>query len=122
VISLDLYATALAMAGLPMPTKKPLDGVNLIPFLTGKDSGRPHQVLYFMFGSGWAVLDGDLKLVLNGDRKGPPELFDLSKDISEKKDLAPSNPEKVQQRQKFFDQWNSQNKPSLWGNSKAKDD
>jgi len=119
VISLDLFATSLAIAGLPMPTAKPLDGVNLIPFLTGKTTERPHQTLYWMFGTGWAVRDGDLKLVLNRDRKGPPELFNLASDLSEKKDLAASKPETVVRLQSLFDKWKSQNKPSLWGNAKA---
>ena len=122
VISLDLFATSLAIAGLPMPSEKPLDGVNLIPFLTGKDTGRPHESLYFMFGRGWAVRDGDMKLVLNGDRKGPPELFDLASDLSEKNDLAASQPETVARLRALFDKWNAQNKPSIWGNAKAKDE
>ena len=59
--------------------------------------------------------DGDLKLVLNRKHKGPPELFDLAKDISEKEDLAPAQPETAERLQSLFDTWNSQNKPSLWG-------
>jgi len=119
VISLDLFATSLAIAGLPMPTDKTYDGVNLIPFLTGKTTERPHQTLFWMFGSGWAVRDGDLKLVLNRDRKGPTELFNLASDLPEKKDLAASKPETVVRLQSLFEQWKSQNKPSIWGNAKA---
>jgi len=109
----------MAMAGLPMPTDKTYDGVNLIPFLTGKDSGRPHQTLYFMFGSGWAIRDGDMKLVFNHDRKGPPELFDLASDLPEQKDLASTKPETTIRLKAEFDKWNKQNKPSIWGNTKA---
>ena len=120
VISLDLFATSMALAGIPLPTDKTYDGVNLIPFLSGKDTGRPHKSLFFMFGNGWAVRDGEMKLVLNRDRKGPPELFDLASDLSEKKDLAASEPETVARLQSLFDKWNSQNKPPIWGNTKAR--
>ncbi len=119
VISLDLYATVLAMAGIPMPTEKTLDGVNLIPFLTRKDPGRPHGALYFTFGSGWAIRDGDTKLVFNRDRKGPPELFDLESDVPEKKDLASTKLDTTARLKSLFDQWNRQNKPSIWGDIKA---
>lgn len=120
VISLDLFATSLVIAGLTMPTEKPLDGVNLIPFLTCKDTARPHQTLFWLYGSGWAVRDGDMKLVLNRDRKGLPELFDLANDLSEKADLAVSQPDTVVRLESLFDNWNSHNKPALWGSTKAR--
>ena len=101
---------------------KTYDGVNLIPSLTGKDTERPHKSLFFMFGNGWAIRDGDMKLVLNRDRKGPPELFNLGSDVSEKNDLAGSQPETVARLQSLFDEWNSHNKPSIWGKAKAKDE
>ncbi len=115
VISLDLFATSLAAVGIPHPTDKPLDGVNLLPFLTGKKAERPHQSLYWTHGDTWAVRDGDMKLVLNRKHKGPPELFDLTKDVSEKTDLAMAQPETVERLQSLYNSWNSQNKPSLWG-------
>ncbi len=121
VIALDLFATSLAIAGLPQPTDKPMDGVNLIPFLTGNKSGRPHQTLYWTYGDGWAVRDRDLKLVLNRDRQGAPELFDLSKDVSEKTDLAAARPTDVARLQTLLNQWKSTHKPSPWGKDNGGD-
>ncbi len=43
VISLDVFPTAAALAGAPVP--KNLDGVDLMPFLTGKSKQPPHPVL-----------------------------------------------------------------------------
>ncbi|HEX8913683.1 MAG TPA: sulfatase-like hydrolase/transferase, partial [Humisphaera sp.] len=63
VIALDLFPTALAAAGVARPPGKPLDGVDLRPFLTGADAGRPHQTLFWKNGAKWAVRHGDLKLV-----------------------------------------------------------
>ena len=52
VSSLDVAATALAVAGVPLPTNRPLDGVNLMPFLTGANSNPPHAQLFWRGGGG----------------------------------------------------------------------
>ena len=39
VVSLDIMATIAARAEAPISNDRPLDGVNLIPFLTGKKEG-----------------------------------------------------------------------------------
>lgn len=95
VSSLDVAATALALAGAPLPSERKLDGVNLIPFLKDEASGLPHANLFWRTGGGqsYAVRAGDWKLVRNG--KQPDELYDLAKDIAEAKDLAASRPEVV---------------------------
>jgi len=121
VISLDIFPTAMAAAGVAKSPGKPLDGVNLLPFLRGKKSDRPHQTLYWKNGTAWAVRDGDLKLVV-GDRKTPaaPALFDLSKDISETTDLASQRPEDVKRLQSLYDAWAAKVKPTPWGAGKKK--
>ncbi len=115
VISLDIFTTSLAAAGVDSPTHAPLDGINLIPYLTGEENSPPHQTLFWTYGDTWAVRDGDFKLVLNRKHDGLPELFDLAKDVSEKDDLASQKPEVVQRLQHLFQEWNAQNKTSLWG-------
>jgi arylsulfatase A-like enzyme len=93
VSSLDVAATALALAGTPLPTERRLDGVNLLPFLKGEAQGAPHANLFWRTGGGtnYAIRSGDWKLVRNG--KQPDELYDLSQDIAEAKDLASAKPE-----------------------------
>jgi arylsulfatase A-like enzyme len=66
VMNLDVAATANALAGLP--TDPRLDGVNLMPFLTGQDKGAPHETLYWRWGSQAAILEMPYKLILLGDR------------------------------------------------------
>jgi arylsulfatase A-like enzyme len=46
VISLDLMATALALGSADLKSA-PLDGVDLMPYLTGKAQGAPHQYLFW---------------------------------------------------------------------------
>lgn len=104
VISLDILPTALAATGLPSPTEKPLDGINLLPILRG-ESPAPTRNLFWSSGSEegwWAVRSGDWKLVGEKARVG---LFDLAQDISEKNDLAAKMPEKVAELTKLHDAW-----------------
>src|SRR4029079_4258498 len=50
VISLDILPTALAAAEVPVPTAKPLDGVNLLPYLKGELLPPPHETLFWRTG------------------------------------------------------------------------
>ncbi len=89
VISLDIFATIAALANATNDPARPLDGVNLMPYLTGLKKDPPHDTLYLrMYDRGaFAVRRGDHKLVIEkaGSR---PELFDLAHDIRESRDLA----------------------------------
>jgi len=63
VIQLDIMPTAVAVAGGSMPTDRPIDGVNLMPYLTGKQTAPPHEVLFWRMGPQAAVRKGDWKLI-----------------------------------------------------------
>ena len=95
VTSLDIYATAAANAKATAPEN--IEGVDLIPYLTSKRSDRPHDTLFWRQGNKAGLRHGDLKLVRMGGRKAVGnakwELYDLSKDISEERNLAKANPE-----------------------------
>ncbi|MCE9595214.1 MAG: sulfatase [Planctomycetes bacterium] len=90
ISSLDVVPTALAAAGVAADTTKPLDGVNLLPYLAGEREGKPHESLFWRMGHEGAARVGDWKLVLRGDEA---ELYDLSEDVAEKTDLAKRRPE-----------------------------
>ena len=70
-----------------------LDGVDLMPYLTGERATRPHQTLFWKKESRGAIRDGDWKLLRFPDR--PAELYNIAEDPSEGTDLAPVHPEKV---------------------------
>ena len=55
---LAVLATALAAAGLDVAADPRLEGVDLLPFLTGKRSGSPHELLCWRFGQQMALLAG----------------------------------------------------------------
>jgi arylsulfatase A-like enzyme len=111
VIQLDILPTSLAAAGVDADPQWELDGVNLLPYLTGEKTDKPHETLYWRFGHQWAIRHGDFKLVAGngGDLNG--ELFNLAEDISESKNLAAEMPEKVRELKALWDKWNAEQTP-----------
>jgi len=113
VIQLDIAPTVLAAAGVPPPRDVRLDGVDIVPFLTGRDSGTPHDALYWRYDEQWAVRSGSYKLT-RADTTRAPMLFDLSKDPGESADLAAREPEAVQKLQAKYDQWSKSLPAPRW--------
>ncbi len=106
VSSLDILPTALAAAGGRSIGGEPLDGVDLLPHLTGKNSGDPHEMLFWRIAERniWTVRDGSHKLVKQGETTS---LYDLSTDIREARDLYGELPEVQARLQKAFDDWHA---------------
>ena len=102
--SIDLFATALDAAGLPMPKDKPLDGKSILPALKG-ETDKLHDELYWSSAGAngkWAVRSGNWKLVAE---KARIELFDLEKDLSETTDLAARHPKVVSELTDKYNAW-----------------
>ncbi len=91
VISLDVAATAVELAGLPHDDE--LDGVNLVPFLSGRNDAAPHETLYWRWMSQAAVLEMPYKLIVLGERERL--LFDITKPDGEaiERDLMAKQPD-----------------------------
>jgi len=111
VSSMDITATALAVAGAVPSAERLLDGFNLLPLAEGRDDVRRHDALFFEFGSQEAARVGDWKWV-NIPKHGPGSsidagtgLFNLRDDIGEKNNLAAENPEKVKEIQDKIAAW-----------------
>ncbi len=112
IIQLDVLPTALAAAGLNVSASWNLDGVNLLPFINGANSEIPHETLYWRFGRQRAIRHGDWKLVKLDEK--PFQLYHLSEDLGETRDLASEQPAKAAQLQSLLDQWLDQLPPPLW--------
>lgn len=104
VSSLDLFATFHAISN-ENGNKPETDGVNIFPYIRGKQKGDPHKALF------WGGFDhpvcarmGDWKHVIakNGNSV---KLFNLKTDIGEKNDLAASHPEIVEQMRGMIEKW-----------------
>ncbi len=97
VSSLDIFATALAAAGIEETVlHNPCDGVDLMPFLTHVRGDEPHSTLYWRKDQAAAVRDGDYKLIrveevgirLYDLKNDPGETHDLSVDTLKVKSLS----------------------------------
>ena len=91
---IDIFATAAAAAGAKVPTDRVIDGVDLVPFVTGKIAGRPHQTLFWRSGQYKVVLDGDWKLQSSEAQK-KVWLYNLASDPTEKHELSTQEPARV---------------------------
>jgi arylsulfatase A-like enzyme len=123
VSSLDVFATALAVAGVPKPTDRQYDGVNLVPFLAGETQGVPHDRLCWRMGGDqrWAIREGDWKLVRSKGK--PDELYHLATDLSEKQDLAETKPEVTSRLASALAAWNQElSTPAFLGSSVKSED
>jgi arylsulfatase A-like enzyme len=111
VIQLDLLPTIVTAAGGEIDTKWKLDGVDLLPSLTGQTSEPPHESLFWRYGNQWAVRHGEYKLVVAEGGSGAPELYHLAKDIEESHDLKAEEPEKVNELKRLYDKWSAEQAP-----------
>jgi len=116
VSALDLAPTFVELAGAP-EAQLGFDGVDLMPFLKGKKTGRPHEIRFFRRDDDSAIRSKDWKLAWNnGDPNGTrtAELFNLAADPNEINDLIKQHPEKAGQLQYLFDAWDSNLPDNAW--------
>ncbi len=115
VTALDLVPTFLRAAGLPVGGGAALDGVDLVPFLTGRAPGDPHEHLYWRYGRRHAIRRGRWKMVVQGSAS--PELYDLKRDLGESSDRAAENPDVVRALEAALAVWTAQLRNPSWGDS-----
>ncbi|NOU36270.1 MAG: sulfatase-like hydrolase/transferase [Kiritimatiellaceae bacterium] len=88
VITLDIAATALTLAGSDTQS---LDGVNLMPLLTGRTNELPREYLFWAFGGQSVVRKGNWKMITT--QTSGDFLFSLADDLSEKRNRTGEYPE-----------------------------
>lgn len=110
VLSMDFYPTLAELAGAPLPTSQPIDGVSLAPVLNGENA-LEREAVYWHFpcyvGRGKpssAVRCGDWKLIENFE-DGSFELYNLQKDPGETQDLATREREVTQKLATRLHNW-----------------
>lgn len=117
VISTDIFATASAAAGLDPPRDRKLDGVDLIPYLTGRTVEVPHDCLFWRMGRRGALRKGGWKIVREAGRgHGEPrvELYDLNSDAGETRDLALERPDKLRELLSHWENLNAEMVEPVW--------
>lgn len=102
----DVLPTVCEIAEIAPPTN--IDGISMLPTLTGKGTQREHKYLYWEFyegGGKQAVRMGKWKAVRNNINKvpnAPIELYDVTLDPAEKNNVAQQHPETVQKVELYF--------------------
>lgn len=115
----DVMPTILDVCGLTTPVQ--MDGISLLPLLTGESANLPDRNFYYQFHRGTSpdryrnicVVSGNYKLVQPVGRGVQPfsldtmqfELYDLEKDPLEENDIAAKHPEIVARMRADYDAW-----------------
>jgi arylsulfatase A-like enzyme len=103
-ITMDLSATFVALAG-GSTTANRLEGIDLLPILRGT-SATVERTLFWRVGAApgqpRAARSGDWKLVLDGSKQ---LLFDVSRDMGERDDLAAQHPDRVRLMKGMIETW-----------------
>ena len=109
----DIFATALGAAGIAPPADRKIDGVDLLPYVTGQVAGSPHDRLYWRSGSYRTVLAGNWKLHVT---ETPPKdwLYNLADDPAEKKNVAARQSAKVRELKAHLTAFDKDQSKSLW--------
>ncbi len=104
----DMLPTWCEIAGVAVPDELAVDGISMVPELTGEGVQRAHGYLYWEFyeGSGKRALRlGQWKVVQNGlhEHEDPPiELYDITRDPGEATDVAGEHPDVIARARKLF--------------------
>lgn len=102
--SLDIFSTSIAAAGIDKESlKNPIDGVDLIPYISGEMSGNPHDILFWRKEKSSAVRMGDYKLI-SVEGLGQ-RLYNLNDNLGEDNDLRKINPELCKEMTDKYKEW-----------------
>jgi arylsulfatase A-like enzyme len=101
----DVTASILAATGTSVPPQVRPEGINLMPILEGRTSVA-ERTLFFRFTIGTtkqvAVRQGSWKLLVDGAKR---YVFDLSKDVGERNDLAGQRQDIARRLRPLIDAW-----------------
>ena len=104
--TLDILPTLAELLGVGLAPERPLDGVSLLPLFTkdGPDERPGRSALPFLSPKAAALHVGTMKAI-RPERNGAWELYDLSSDPREARDLAAERPDELAQLVGRFEAW-----------------
>ncbi len=112
ISTFDLLPTFFAAAGGDTKNLMDIDGVDLLPYINGTKTERPHETLFWKRDARAAMRKGDWKLVRFPDR--PAELFYLPADESELNNLASKEPKRYKEMYKALFAWEATLERPRW--------
>ena len=110
--SLDIFPTSMTAAKIGKPDDLLLDGVNLLPYLSGEAVGDPHEKLFWRKLEQSAARIGDYKMISLKDYGSV--MYNLKYDIGETKDLSSVNQEVFNGVIGEYQDWETQLMEPLW--------
>lgn len=113
VISLDIFSTVADIIGIPLPTDRVYDGVNLVPYVNGVDTSTPHHALYWRSDFNLAIREGDWKMILN-EYDGTRQLYNITTDSIEHHNVYWERPEVTTALRDDLDNWEKGLIKPLW--------
>ena len=113
VSTFDLFSTAAAAGGAALPADRPIDGVNLLPYLAKDAPAQAARPLFWVDGHYRTVQDQGWKLIVS-ERPKKEWLFNLASDPTEKTNLATEQPQKLAELKSLMDAHHAQMPPSMW--------
>ena len=109
----DIFATAAAAAGAPLPIDRKIDGKDLTAYARGEVDGVPHEALFWRSGASQSALVNGWKLNLS-DPPGKAWLFDVKADPTEQRNLADERPEKLAELRAALAAHNAEQAAPAW--------
>ena len=113
VAHVDVFSTAAAAAGVPLPADRIIDGVDLVPFVRGGMQAAPHRTLFWRSGHYRTVVAGGWKLQVS-EHPAKQWLFDLRDDPTEQRNRADGEPDRARELRALLADWEAQQKTPLW--------
>jgi len=102
ITAMDWMPTILELCDIPAPEVK-FDGKSILPLIKSESSKSPHEVMHWQWGDGWAVREGNWKLIGQAD-KGL-SLGNLNDPEPEKKNYLKAKPNVVKRLQMLHNDW-----------------
>lgn len=112
ISTFDLLPTFFAAAGGNPQNLNDVDGVDLLPYITGANKERPHETLYWKRDARASMRKGDWKIIRFPDR--PAVLFYIPDDEEELNDLSASEPERYREMYKELFAWETTLERPRW--------
>lgn len=100
----DILPTLSEVAGAKVDVKT--DGISIVPTMLGQGKQQHHEYLYWEFyeqGSRQSVRFGDWVAIRQPMITGVVELYDVSKDIGQKSNVAAEHPDLIKQASGYMD-------------------
>ncbi|MCA9068409.1 MAG: sulfatase-like hydrolase/transferase, partial [Planctomycetaceae bacterium] len=97
--AIDLLPTLADLAEIPVQSENPLDGMSLKPLLTGAKVQWPDRIIFSHWNRKVSARNQQYRLDNNG------QLFDMSQDPEQRKNVAGDNPKVAKRLQTALNQW-----------------